>query len=58
MEDALFQKVSARIDGYADEMIKMETELTAIPALSPENDGEGELEKSNYIKTIISTRMA
>lgn len=53
MDGALFQRVAARIDGYKDEMIRMETELTAIPALSPENEGQGELEKSKYIKKIL-----
>lgn len=53
MDKALFEKVAARIDGYQDEMIRLETELTAIPALSPENDGEGELEKSQHIQKVL-----
>ncbi|UCE19010.1 MAG: M20 family metallo-hydrolase [Gemmatimonadota bacterium] len=53
MDTSLFQKIGDRIEGYKDEMIHMETELTAIPALSPENEGEGELEKSKYIKKVL-----
>jgi succinyl-diaminopimelate desuccinylase len=53
MDGALFDKVAARIDGYRNEMIRLETELTAIPALSPENEGEGELKKSQYIQKAL-----
>ncbi|MFC1495339.1 M20 family metallo-hydrolase [Thermodesulfobacteriota bacterium] len=38
------------IDGYREEIINFQTELTAIPALSPDNGGSGEHEKSEYIK--------
>ncbi|MFQ6092877.1 MAG: M20 family metallo-hydrolase [bacterium] len=53
MDAAVFQRVAARIDGYREEMIRMETDLTAIPALGPENEGEGELAKSEYIRRVL-----
>ena len=43
-------QVFSIINGYREEMIKFQTELTAIPALSPDNGGSGEHEKSDYIK--------
>lgn len=58
MADALFQRVATRIDGYRDSMIRMQTELTAIPALSPENDGQGEYAKAQYIKKILEKMKA
>jgi len=43
-------QVFTNINEYKDEIINFQTELTAIPALSPENGGSGEHEKSEYIK--------
>jgi len=54
MEGMSFQRVATRIDGYRDAMIRMQTELTAIPALSPENEGEGELAKSEHIRKVLN----
>ena len=44
------EKVFKRIDGSRDEIIKLQTELTSMVALGPENGGTGEHEKSNYLK--------
>ncbi|MFH1452416.1 MAG: M20 family metallo-hydrolase [Armatimonadota bacterium] len=44
------QKLYEKIDSYKDESIKMQEELTAIPALSPDSDGDGELKKAELIK--------
>lgn len=43
-------QVFSIINEYRDEMIKFQAELTAIPALSPDNGGSGEHEKAEYIK--------
>jgi len=44
-----FKKISHRIDTYKDAMIKMQINLTAIPAMSPDNGGDGEYEKAKYL---------
>ncbi|MBN1348708.1 M20 family metallo-hydrolase [candidate division KSB1 bacterium] len=50
MSNELFERVAKRIDSYSDQMIKIQTELTALPALGPENGGEGEAKKADYVK--------
>lgn len=55
MEVNAFAQVAARIDGYRGEVIRLESELTAIPALSPENGGEGEVAKAEYVKKLLAT---
>jgi succinyl-diaminopimelate desuccinylase len=49
MDPLIFQKIKKRIDSYRDEMIRLQMELTAIPALSPENGGDGESKKAEYL---------
>jgi succinyl-diaminopimelate desuccinylase len=49
-----FQRVSQRIDSYRDQMIKLQTALTAIPAIGPENGGDGELLKANFLKQYLT----
>ena len=49
MAEKTFADISKRIETYKEEAIRLETELTAIPALSPVNDGKGEWEKAKYI---------
>ncbi len=39
-----------RIDGYRQAMIDLQGQLTAIPALGPENGGEGEFRKAECVK--------
>ncbi|MFQ5824989.1 MAG: M20 family metallo-hydrolase [bacterium] len=53
MDKALLDKISKRLDTYKDEIIELETKLTAIPALAPENEGEGELKKAEYIQSYL-----
>lgn len=43
-------KVFDKINEYRNELIDFQSELTAIPALSPENGGTGEHEKALYLK--------
>ena len=45
-----FQRISQRIDSYREQMIELQTALTAIPAIGPENGGDGELLKANFLK--------
>jgi len=39
-----------KIDGYTAGMIDLQSKLTAIPALGPENDGVGEKEKADFLE--------
>lgn len=41
----MFNKLSEKIDGYKQSVIDIQKMLVSIPALSPENDGDGEDEK-------------
>ena len=43
----------AKIDGYRREIIDFQTQITKIPALSPEIGGDGELEKAEYVRDWI-----
>jgi succinyl-diaminopimelate desuccinylase len=45
-----FQRISQRIDSYREQMIELQTALTAIPAVGPENGGDGELLKANFLQ--------
>jgi succinyl-diaminopimelate desuccinylase len=42
-------RIISRIDSYEDAMIKMQYDLTAIPAMSPDNGGDGEFDKAQLI---------
>ncbi len=50
MDSKSMKKVYGLIDGYTDSMVELQTKMTAIPALGPENDGEGESEKAAFIE--------
>jgi succinyl-diaminopimelate desuccinylase len=44
-----FERIIRRIDSYKDAMIKLQVDLTAISALSPDNGGDGEFNKAQFI---------
>ena len=44
-----FQRVAKRLDGMIPDIIEWQKELTAVPALGPDNDGEGEDRKAELI---------
>lgn len=48
-----FSRVRKRIASYRGEMIDLQRGLTAIPAISPDNGGEGEYEKARYLMSVI-----
>jgi succinyl-diaminopimelate desuccinylase len=50
MDKGTLNKIYEKIDGYRAAMVDLQAELTAIPALGPTNDGEGEVKKAEYIK--------
>lgn len=49
MNIKVFKRIASRIDSYKDDMIRMQIELTAIPAIAPDNGGNGEYEKAKFI---------
>ncbi len=50
MDADKFKRVSQRIDSYREAMIELQMALSAIPAVGPENGGEGELLKANLLE--------
>lgn len=49
IDEQLFERISRRIDSYESEMAALQIGLTAIPALAPENGGNGEYKKARYL---------
>jgi succinyl-diaminopimelate desuccinylase len=43
-----------KIEAYREEVIDFETQLTKIPALGPENGGDGERDKAEYVKAWVN----
>jgi len=52
-----FAKIAEKIDASVDAMIKLQGELTAIPALAPENGGEGEWKKAKFIRSFLENEL-
>ena len=50
---AVYERISRRIDAYENDMIKMQYELTSIPAMSPDNGGDGEFEKVRCVLSCL-----
>ena len=48
-KERLFQRIGA----YVEDMIDLQIRLTAIPALSPENQGNGEAEKAEFLRSFL-----
>jgi len=46
----MLKDIYEKIDGYGDGMKDLQSKLTAIPALGPENDGVGEKEKADFLE--------
>ncbi len=47
------ENIFDRIDGYREQVIHLQTELSARVALGPANGGTGEHEKTEYVKTVL-----
>jgi succinyl-diaminopimelate desuccinylase len=45
-----YRRLLERIDSYRSELIELQRELVATPALGPENGGEGEYKKSEFLE--------
>ncbi|MCX7784854.1 MAG: M20 family metallo-hydrolase [candidate division WOR-3 bacterium] len=48
-KDKVWQKIRETIDEASSEMIKLQSELVALPAIGPQNGGQGEVDKANYL---------
>jgi len=48
-----WQKISEVIDNLRSDMIKMQSELTAIPAIGPSSSGSGEAERAKYLVSVL-----
>jgi len=46
----LFERISKRIESYESDMVALQIGLTAIPALAPDNGGDGEYKKARYLE--------
>ncbi len=53
-KDKVWQKIRETIDAESSEMIKLQSELVAIPAIGPINGGSGEAEKAKYLLDYLS----
>ena len=49
VDEIKFKKISQRIDAYREAMIELQTKLCSHPAVGPENGGDGELLKANFL---------
>jgi len=50
-----FERISSRIDTFRDEMIDLQIELCALPAISPSSGGEGEAAKAEALLRYLKT---
>ena len=49
----MMEKIFERVESYRDFSVKTLSKLVEIKALSPENGGDGELEKANYVESLL-----
>lgn len=57
MKKEELKRVVELLDGYRDEVIYLERELTRRPAISPQNGGKGELQKALFIEDYLRNRI-
>jgi succinyl-diaminopimelate desuccinylase len=56
MNENTFERIKSRIDSYENDMIQLQIDLTSIPALSPENGGDGEYEKAKFLSGYLASK--
>ncbi|MDI9571445.1 MAG: M20 family metallo-hydrolase [Pseudomonadota bacterium] len=56
IDEKAFQRVAGRIDAYRREMIGLQIALTAVPAIAPENGGDGEAAKAEMLRAYLAQR--
>lgn len=50
-----FEKIARRLDSMRELVVKLETDLTAIPAISPRSGGTGEARKATYVREFLES---
>ena len=50
MNSEILNKIYEKIDSYEDEMVELQRQLVAIPALGPDNGGDGETKKAEFLE--------
>ncbi|MFH1421595.1 MAG: M20 family metallo-hydrolase [Planctomycetota bacterium] len=53
MQQTEMKQLLRKIDSYRNAMIELQSELTAIPAISPKSGGEGEVKKAAFLKKYL-----
>lgn len=53
IDKKLKDRIFHRIDSYIDDMIDLQINLTALPALGPDNQGPGEKEKADFLRDYL-----
>ncbi|MFQ5602543.1 MAG: M20 family metallo-hydrolase [bacterium] len=53
MDNVALEQICSHIDSYENEAISLQQNLTAIPALAPENDGDGEQKKAEFVQSYL-----
>lgn len=48
-------QIDQKIESYRADMVELQRLLTAIPALAPENGGQGEMEKATMLKSYLES---
>ncbi len=57
VDKTALKRVCKQIESLEDEAIKLETGLTALPALSPENNGDGEEKKAEFLISYLENEL-
>jgi len=56
VDNAILEKICKKIDSYRYDMIELQRLLTAIPAIGPENNGDGEYDKAIFLIDYLRSR--
>ncbi len=54
----MMNEVFKKIESFRDDMVSMQKKLVSIPALSPENGGDGEFKKAEFLKSWIKENIS
>ncbi len=54
IDEQLFDRLSRRIEAYEKDMVNLQIELTAIPAIAPESGGDGEMKKAIFLWDVLA----
>lgn len=53
--EKIWPRIRKRIAAYREEMVAMQRDLTALPALGPENGGDGESRRAEYLEKCLTS---